>query len=787
FTIYDCKKTLVNQKIAETKVSTEQTTTPIKANNNPSCADILTQAVQQYPGLESALVDHRNASLTISYNPDTLNPQAADRITLELSRQINQRRKTHQRQHKTIHSVDCAPLHPDDEIRQRVAVINKGDKLTPELKRQLHLTESHLARIEKRYQQTEKKAAPPKESWIIRNLDAVLTAISLITLLGGIISGALNTARNIQVAFFVISCAAGGYIGSKEGIQSLRELKFDVNLLMLAAAVGAAAIGAWEEGAVLLFLFSLSGTLEGYAMERTSAAIEKLMDLSPDEALVKQGEHEIPTPVENLLLGDVIIVKPGARLAADGEVLTGESEVDQSPITGESAPVNKKPGDPVFAGSINGQGAMEVEVTRLAQESALAKIVQMVSEAQSQRSPTQRAIDWFGSRYTVAVVLGALAMIVIPYFFMGWPFSQAFYRGMVLLVVASPCALVISTPASVLSAIANAAKNGILFKGGAHLENTGLVQVVAFDKTGTLTTGEPGVTNILPLDGVAKNELLVLAAAVEARSEHHLAKAIVRAAKQKHLEIPRAVEFQAMMGRGARALVGGQAIQVGKPAMFNADPAMDDLRSQTGALENEGKTVVIISREDKVIGLIGIADSARPAAKEMIVSLKQNGIQRVVMLTGDNPHAAKSIADDAGVDEFYAELLPQDKVRLLKELEAKYGAVAMVGDGVNDAPALAAATVGIAMGAAGTDVALETADLVLMADDLKKLPYAINLSRRSRSIIKQNLSFAGMVIALLIASSVFGLVPLTIGVIAHEGSTLLVVLNGLRLLKTPKQ
>ena len=768
-------------------MSTEQTTTPIKANNNPSCADILTQAVQQYPGLESALVDHRNASLTISYNPDTLNPQAADRITLELSRQINQRRKTHQRQHKTIHSVDCAPLHPDDEIRQRVAVINKGDKLTPELKRQLHLTESHLARIEKRYQQTEKKAAPPKESWIIRNLDAVLTAISLITLLGGIISGALNTARNIQVAFFVISCAAGGYIGSKEGIQSLRELKFDVNLLMLAAAVGAAAIGAWEEGAVLLFLFSLSGTLEGYAMERTSAAIEKLMDLSPDEALVKQGEHEIPTPVENLLLGDVIIVKPGARLAADGEVLTGESEVDQSPITGESAPVNKKPGDPVFAGSINGQGAMEVEVTRLAQESALAKIVQMVSEAQSQRSPTQRAIDWFGSRYTVAVVLGALAMIVIPYFFMGWPFSQAFYRGMVLLVVASPCALVISTPASVLSAIANAAKNGILFKGGAHLENTGLVQVVAFDKTGTLTTGEPGVTNILPLDGVAKNELLVLAAAVEARSEHHLAKAIVRAAKQKHLEIPRAVEFQAMMGRGARALVGGQAIQVGKPAMFNADPAMDDLRSQTGALENEGKTVVIISREDKVIGLIGIADSARPAAKEMIVSLKQNGIQRVVMLTGDNPHAAKSIADDAGVDEFYAELLPQDKVRLLKELEAKYGAVAMVGDGVNDAPALAAATVGIAMGAAGTDVALETADLVLMADDLKKLPYAINLSRRSRSIIKQNLSFAGMVIALLIASSVFGLVPLTIGVIAHEGSTLLVVLNGLRLLKTPKQ
>ena len=751
--------------------------------NHPTCADLLTEAVEKTPGLESALVDHRHASLTLGYDPDTLNPQTADLIALELSQKINRLRENNHRRRKTIRSVDCAPLHPDDEIRRRVAVIKKGDKLTPELKRQFHLTESNLARIEKRYQQTEQKATPPKRPWLIRNLDALLTAISLIALLGGVISGALNAPRRVQIIFFIISYAAGGYMGLKEGLESLEELKFDVNLLMLAAAIGAATIGAWEEGAVLLFLFSLSGTLEGYAMERTSAAIEKLMDLSPAEALVKQGEQEILTPVENLLVGDVIIVKPGARLAADGEVLTGESEVDQSPITGESAPVNKRPGDPVFAGSINGQGAMEVEVTRLAQESTLAKIVQMVSEAQSQRSPTQRTIDWFGSRYTIAVVLGTRAMIFISWFFMGWPFSRAFYRGMVLLVVASPCALVISTPASVLSAIANAAKNGILFKGGAHLENTSLVKVIAFDKTGTLTTGEPGVTDILSLNGVTEEELLTLAAAVEIRSEHHLAKAIVRAAKRKQLKIPAAVEFQAMMGRGARALVAGQAIWAGKPAMFAATPAMDKLRPKINALEEEGKTVVIISREGKVIGLIGIADSARPVAKEVVAGLKQSGIQRVVMLTGDNPRAAQNIAADAGVDDYYAELLPQDKVRLLKELEAKYGAIAMVGDGINDAPALTAATVGIAMGAAGTDVALETADVVLMADDLKKLPYAINLSRRSRSIIKQNLTFAGLVITLLISSSIFGLVPLTIGVVAHEGSTLLVVLNGLRLLK----
>ena len=749
-----------------------------------TCADILTQAISENPGIEGAVVDHRNHSLTINYNPAVLTPQRANQIALALSQTIN-RHQAQCRDDRRIQRVDCIEIPAENaDAYRRVAVIDENT-LHIEWEKPLKLTEGALAKIEKHYQEiVESAPAEPRESWWRRNLEAILTAISLLTLLAGIISGAMGAPRATAVAFFALSYIAGGYSGLKEGIESLKELKFDVNFLMLAAAVGAASIGAWEEGAILLFLFSLSSTLENYAMDRTHAAIESLMELSPDEALVKRGDTEISVPVEELRIGDIILVKPGERIAADGEIVSGQSEIDQSPITGESIPVGKKPGDAVFAGTINGQGALEVRVTRLAQESTLAKIVQMVSEAQSQRSPTQRAIDWFGSRYTVAVILGTLATIFIPYLFMGWDFPTAFYRGMVLLVVASPCALVISTPASVLSAIANAARNGILFKGGAHLENTGLVNVIAFDKTGTLTSGDPGVTDIIPLNGTPETELLALAAATERRSEHHLAKAIVRAAQQREISIPDAVDFQAMMGRGARAFVNGQEILVGKPGIFTLNGDAQRLNPIIDKFERTGKTVVLMSRDGKLSGLIAIADSVRPVAKEAIAALKRAGVSRVVMLTGDNERAAAAIAAEAGVDEYFAELLPQDKVRILKELEAKYGAVAMVGDGVNDAPALAAATVGIAMGAAGTDVALETADVVLMADDLSKLPYAINLSRRSRRIIKQNLIFAGLVIATLISSAVLGIVPLPIGVVGHEGSTLLVVLNGLRLLRS---
>ena len=747
------------------------------------CADILNHAIENNSGIESAVVDHRYHTLTLSYNPKIISAHSADRLALDLSRDIN-RTENHCDHIALSNCVECNAHHPFD-TDHRIAIIDADTPLSADITPPLHLTEGNLSKLEKRYRITPLSPNPipeTPESWWRNNHDWLLTATSLATLLIGVALGVMGQSYTLQVTFFVLSYLSGGYSGLVEGIESLKSLKFDVNLLMLIAALGAATIGAWEEGAILLFLFSLSHTLEEYAMGRTHAAIESLMELSPQEALLKQGDDEILVPVENLQTGDIIIVKPGERIAADGEIVSGQSDIDQSAITGESIPVSKNMGDPVFAATINGQGSLDVRVTRLAQESTLAKIVQMVSEAQSQRSPTQRTIDWFGSRYTIAVILGALATIFIPYLFMGWDFSTAFYRGMVLLVVASPCALVISTPASVLSAIANAAKNGILFKGGAHLENTGTVKVVAFDKTGTLTSGDPGVTNVIPLNGTPENELLSLAAATEQRSEHHLAKAIVKAAKRRGLEIPAAVDFQSLMGRGAQAFVNGEEITVGKPGMFQ----YDGLDSQIEAFQNEGKTVVLISRKGKLSGMIAIADSVRPIAKSAISVLKKAGVEHVVMLTGDNERAAANIAANAGVDEFHANLLPQDKVAILKKLEAEYGAVAMVGDGVNDAPALATATVGIAMGAAGTDVALETADVVLMADDLSKLPYAINLSRRSRKIIKQNLAFAGLIIATLISTSVFGLLPLTIGVVGHEGSTLLVVLNGLRLLQTKK-
>ncbi|RME43927.1 MAG: heavy metal translocating P-type ATPase, partial [Caldilineae bacterium] len=374
-----------------------------------TCAGMLARMVEENPGIAAVTVDHRRATLTLNYDPARISPRAADRIALDISHRIN-RREASCAETVSVRCVDCVALTPHDEAHRHVAVITNGDEEPP-----IHLTETALAKIEKRYRQVgrlEKEAA--EEGWLRRNLDAVLTAVSLLTLLAGVTGGALGLPHPAQIALFVLSYMAGGYSGLVEGLRSLREWSFDVNLLMLAAAIGAAAIGDWAEGAILLFLFSLSGTLEGYAMDRTRAAIESLMDLSPDEALVKVGEAEIRRPVEELAVGDVIIVKPGERIAADGEVLAGQSEVDQSPITGESIPVAKEPGDPVFAGSINGQGAMEVRVTRLAQESTLAKIIQLVSEAQSQRSPTQRAIDWFGSRYTVGVILGTLGMIFIP-------------------------------------------------------------------------------------------------------------------------------------------------------------------------------------------------------------------------------------------------------------------------------------------------------------------------------------------------------------------------------------
>jgi Cd2+/Zn2+-exporting ATPase len=601
----------------------------------------------------------------------------------------------------------------------------------------------------------------------------------------------------------------------------LRQFRIDVDLLMVLAALGAVLVGSPFEGAMLLFLFSLSNVLQAYALGRTRNAIKALMKLRPDTALLKRDGTTVLTPIEQLVVGDRIVVRPGERVPLDGVVMEGESAIDQSTLTGESMPVTKHVNDIVFAGTINQTGSLDVKVTKLARDSTIAKLIKLVEEAQSEKAPTERFLDKFEQYYAIIVIVATMLLIIVPPLFFGVPFDDAFYRAITVMVVASPCALIISTPASILSAIANGARNGILFKGGAYLEQAAKIDVVAFDKTGTLTLGKPTVTDvtIIPLGGhlhkVAQdapehiradqeNILLTIAASVESKSEHPLALAIVDTAKHRSLHVPEATHFKALPGKGVQArttFMGGMDVAVGSPRLFEntevvgLDLALQDMER----LQDEGKTSVIVAKITHdtyvptaiILGVIAIADVIRPNAAEMVKQLKSLGVKRVVMLTGDNQRVARAVAKQVGVDAFYADLLPEDKVSQIKALrideQGKPQIVAMVGDGVNDAPALASATMGIAMGAAGTDVALETADIVLMADDLRNIPYAISLSRQARKIVIQNLVFAISVIIVLVISALGFRLALPLGVVGHEGSTVIVVLNGLRLLGFRKQ
>ena len=640
------------------------------------------------------------------------------------------------------------------------------------------------------------------------NYEFVLAAVTLAALLTGWIGGEVtNTLPNWAfVTCGVVAFLAGGYSGVKGAWVQARQGRFDIDFLMIAAALGAAAINEWVEGALLLFLFTLSGALETFAMGRTRKAIEALSKLRPDVATVRRGERDVVVPVAEVSVGDVVLVRPGERLPVDGNVVSGYSSIDQSAITGESIPVSKWVGDSVFAGTINGGGALEIKVTKPASESTLSKIIMLVSEAQQDATPTQQFIDRFSQPYTYAVIGATAVAIILPMLFRDEPFSDTLYRAMTLLVVASPCALVISTPASALSAIAAAARQGVLFKGGAYLELLGQVTIVAFDKTGTLTPGRPVVTNIHPLTGHNEIGLLRMAASAEILSEHHIAKAIVEKARARGLELQKSIEFQAIPGEGimARFDFGDhqETIYIGNDRLFeNRKMALSPAIRMIGvALQRQGKSVMLVVRrshvEDtlgavrdwEVMGYIAVADTLRAETTESVRRLRDEGIEHIVMITGDNKAAAHYIADQAGIKEVYAELLPEQKLDLIKKL-GQSGKVAMVGDGVNDAPALATAPVGIAMGAGGTDVALETADVVLMSSDLSKLPFAIHLSRRAAAIIRQNVIFAVSVIVTLVLLTILlpvfipgFFLPLPLGVVGHEGSTLIVVGNGLRLL-----
>jgi Cd2+/Zn2+-exporting ATPase len=652
-------------------------------------------------------------------------------------------------------------------------------------------------------QLTNEEAEIAQLPWMIR-----LTVTCLVATILGWISGieALGLPPVVSWVLYAIAYASGGYYSIQDAWQTLKERQFDVNFLMIIAALGAAAIGEPREGAVLMFLFSLSNTLETYAMGRTHASIRALLDMAPKEADVYRNGQVVRVPVEDVQVNEVVLVRPGAQIPADGLVIKGESAVNEASITGESMPVEKRVGLRVFAGTLNGQGALDVRVTTAVGDSTLARIVQVVRDAREQKAQSQDFTDRvIGQYYAYAVVGITLLAIAIPLLFLGWDVPTTLYRAFTLMVVASPCALVISIPAALLSALASAARGGVLFKGGRHLEAAARVKVVAFDKTGTLTTGRPGVVALIPVGGPGRLpdnlpclacyprphddelgdltpeqfRLLAVAAAIEHASEHPLARAIVKSAEEREVPIPEADDFEAQTGAGATATVCGRTLRIGRPALFGQ--LTPDIAIEIHAQETQGRTVVVIG-DDEPWGLIAIADTVRPEAATAVAQLKAAGVEHVVLLTGDNTNVAHALGNALGVDEIRAELLPHQKVEAIKDLQQRYGPVAMVGDGVNDAPALATAALGVAMGAAGTDVALESADVLLMGDDLARLPAALSLARRARKIIRQNLAFAFAVMATLMVLAIVGNIALPLGVVGHEGSTLLVVANGLRLL-----
>lgn len=610
------------------------------------------------------------------------------------------------------------------------------------------------------------------------------TIAALVLLLAGYAVSTTTGDNNwLSIGLFLAAILIGGYKLLNEGLRNLTKLEFDMSTLMTIAVIGAAIIGDWAEGAVVVFLFSVSEALESYSIDKARRSISSLMEIAPSTAIVLRSGKEFEVEVENLQIDDVILIKPGQKIAMDGEVIDGNSSVNQAAITGESVPVHKLVGDEVFAGTLNEEGSMQVRVTKLAEDTTIAKIIHLVEEAQAEKAPTQQFIDHFAKYYTPVILLLALLIIVVPPLMMDGVWSEWVYKGLVVLVVGCPCALVISTPIAIVTAIGNAARNGVLIKGGIHLEETGQIKVIAFDKTGTLTEGRPEVTDIVSVSELTEEQLLLQAASIETFSQHPLASAITRAARKLSNDLMEVVNFQSITGKGAKAFIGGRLVYVGSPNLFKEMASLtDSMERQILTLQQQGKTVMLVWTEDGLDGIIAVADQVRKSSLSIIQKLHQLGIEKTVMLTGDNQSTATAIGQQLGLSEVQAELLPHEKVEMIKSL-SQYGKVAMVGDGVNDAPALATANVGIAMGGAGTDTALETADIALMADDLEKLPYTIRLSQRTKKVILQNISIAfGLkVIALLLI--IPGWLTLWMAVVADMGATVIVVLNSLRLMR----
>jgi len=750
-----------------------------------SCADEMAKVALAHKGIRRIRYRYKDDMVEVEYDPRQLSEADAQRAAEPLLRELGVRIPTCSLRDPEVGVCAACPSVAQHGKRWHVNGVAyrasfDGETLTIE---QENAPAEPTDRILRRVKAIER----PVPRWRSRALwEPIFSALTLLMIVAG---GLLRWQEQAGLANFAYAVAylAGGYFGVLDGYQTLRERRLDVNFLMIAAAIGAAIVGEAPEGATLLFLFSLSNTLQNYALARSRRAVRALMALQPDTALRITPTGTETVPVEELQVGDRVLTRPGDRIPTDGVVVRGESHVDQSPITGESVPVHKTAGDLVYAGTINGNGTLEIEVRAPAAETLLHRIMRLVEQAQEQKARTQRWLERFEQRYALAVIGGA-ALVALGLPLLGWSFADAFYRSMTLLVVASPCALVISTPATLLSAIANAARRGILFKGGEPIERLSTVRAVAIDKTGTLTEGKLEFTELVPLryDGVPAVELETKAwqviADVESRSEHPLAQALLHAAEARGYS-PRPVQrVEAVPGKGIVAMLeDGSEARIGNLRLFEDMTVPDAVQQTVQQLREAGSTAMIVWANGRFLAVAGAADKIRPEAAQAVAQLHALGIPCVAMLTGDAEPIARAVARQTGVDRVYADLLPDEKLDALRQLSAEYGSTAMVGDGVNDAPALAAAEVGVAMGA-GTDVALETADVALVGNDLNNLPYALALSRRAMQVLKQNLIFATGVIVVLVILTFTANLRLPIGVVGHEGSTLIVVLNGLRLL-----
>lgn len=758
-------------------------------NEKDECLNRLEISFQNRKGIIRAHLEREKtpADLCLHYDPNLLSLSEVKQIAERAGAQIIER---YHHESVDIEGMDCSDcsLVIEHSIGRIEGVLNvsvnyPAEKMWVEFDSQ----KVNRATIEKRVRSLGYEIpAEGIRSWYNENREIVFSLIAgLLVLVGWLGETYFGFPVLLATAFYIGAYIFGGWDISQHAWHAIKEKHFDTDLLMVMAALGAAFLGEFAEGGLLLFLFSLGHALEERALNRARKAVSALADLAPKTALVKRDGKEQELPVDSLKLEDVVIVRPGVRIPVDGVILTGNSGVDQSSVTGESLPVDKVPGDQVFASTVNGEGALDVKVTRLAKDSTLSRVMKMVEEAQAQKSPTQQTVEKFERIFVPAVLIITALVIIVPPFF-GFEFRESFLRAMTLLVAASPCALALGTPASILAGVAQAARNGVLIKGGAHLENLGRLKAIALDKTGTITHGHPEVTDIVVFQESVKNEadVLSIAAGAESRSAHPLAQAVVKSAQSKGIPASTMDAVDSLTGRGLKASMKGKTIWIGNQKLMNeASVALSaDMIQKAEALQGAGKTLMWIAEDKTAIGLIGLADTLRKEAAPTMKALKKTGVAHTIMLTGDNSRSAAAIAKEVGLTEFRADLMPENKLTIIKDLVNEYGQVAMIGDGVNDAPALANATVGIAMGGAGTDVALETADVALMGDDLSKLPFAVGLGRATKNIITQNLFISLGVIAFLVITSLTGVVSIGIAIIFHEGSTLVVVANALRLL-----